>query len=107
MTKEKIDAFAKFLEENKDTAQRLFESTDEAALAVLNNAGNEFTLDDIHEIGVAFEKAASRPDGELNESEMDSVAGGVLVETALIALALSSAGLGYKIGSDLAKKYGW
>lgn len=107
MTNEKITAFAKYLEENKDSAQSLFESSAEEALAVLNSAGCNFTLDDLQEVAAAFEKAAVPASGELSDEEMDSVAGGIVVETALIALALSAAGLGYKIGSDLAKKYGW
>lgn len=105
MTKEKISAFQQYLEDHKESNSAIFESSAEDALKELNKTGAGFTIEDLKEIATAFDSANLA--GELSEEQLDNVAGGILVETALVALALSAAGLGYKIGSDLAKKYGW
>lgn len=102
LTRERAQVLADYLNADTERSKKLLEMSPEVALAGMNADGNDFTLDEILEFGKQLQATAAQT-GELDENALSNVAGGLVVEGVMI----SCIALGFKIGSDLAKNFGW
>lgn len=78
MTEERMNQIVDAILRKGDEAQLLFEMEPEAAAEKLANSGFPVTADELVELGEAVNKAklSGNAEGELNESDLDDVAGG-------------------------------
>lgn len=102
LTQERTQLLVNYLDADIDRARELVKLAPEEALAKINATGNDFTLEEIVEFGKQLQAAAAQS-GELDENALGEVSGGLAVE----GVAISCIALGFKIGSDLAKRFGW
>lgn len=102
LTQERAQILANYLNADIDRAKKLLEMAPEAAMNEINAAGHDFTVEEIVEFGKQLQAAAAQ-EGELDEEALNNVAGGLVVE----GVVISCVALGFKIGTDLAKNYGW
>jgi lactobin A/cerein 7B family class IIb bacteriocin len=89
---ERADKLSEILTADPERAKTLFSLEPAEALSQINALGNDFTLDEINEYGQAVRKAAAQ--GELDDSELDNVAGGVIPVVAGMAI---SAGVSFAV----------
>lgn len=102
LTHERAQVLASYLDADIARARQLVTLTPTSAMNQINADGYDFTTEELEEFGKQLQSAAVRT-GELDETELGEVAGGLVIE----GVAISCIALGYKIGSDLAKNYGW
>lgn len=97
MTEERVQKFVEAIESYEDQ-ESLYEMSPEEATAALNAAGNDFTIDEVNEMGKAIATVASgsKVSGELDETSLDNVSGGL---SARANIALSGASALCAIGS--------
>lgn len=78
MTEERMEQIVNAILAKGDEAQALFEMEPEAAAEKLANGGFPVTADELVELGQAVNKAkpSGNAEGELNEGDLDAVAGG-------------------------------
>lgn len=103
LTNERAEQIAKYLTADKERAQVLLALSPEEALGRINADGYDFTIEEITEFGKQLKVAATMQEGELDETALNGVSGGIVVE----GVAIACISLGYAIGSALAKNYGW
>lgn len=85
LTQEKADQITSFLSRDIDHARVLLEMEPAEALAEVNAAGIECSLDDIKEYGKVLCSAMEvAQKGEFSEEDLDQVAGGVVITAGLI-----------------------
>ena len=85
LTQEKADQITSFLSQDIDRAKVLLEMEPEEALAEINSAGIECSLNEIKEYGKVLCSAIEiTQKGELNEDDLQQVAGGVIITAGLI-----------------------
>jgi len=77
LTKERVEKFTGFLTDNEDLVPKLLEATPEEAVKQINAQGHDFTVAELHEFKDAW-LATAKGDGELNESALDNVSGGLV-----------------------------
>lgn len=77
MTEERANAIFSAIEAYED-AESLFKMTPEEAVAALNADGNDFSVEEIIEVGKALQTVAScaGENGEINLEELENVSGG-------------------------------
>lgn len=102
LSQERAAMLASYLNSDIERAKELLSMSPETAVVKINASGYDFSLEEIVEFGSQLQAAAEQ-DGELTEESLCDVAGGLVVA----GVAISCIALGYKIGSDLAKKHGW
>lgn len=78
MTEERMNQIVDAILAKGDEAQLLFEMEPEAAAEKLANSGFPVTADELVELGEAVNKTklSGNAEGELNEGDLDTVAGG-------------------------------
>lgn len=78
MTEERMNQIVDAILAKGDEAQALFDMEPEAAAKELTSGGFPVTADELVELGEAVNKAklSGNAEGELNESDLDDVAGG-------------------------------
>ena len=78
MTEERMNQIVDAILAKGDEAQLLFEMEPEAAAEKLANSGFPVTSDELVELGEAVNKTklSGNAEGELNEGDLDTVAGG-------------------------------
>ena len=76
ITKEKIEALVKYMGENEERAEMLMELSAEEACEKINADGYEFTAEELAGFAQVWIEATETKKGELEEAELDSVAGG-------------------------------
>ncbi len=100
MTQERVNAIAEVLNADEDRAKKLIEMEPAAAAEALKAEGYDFTADELIEFGEILSKA--NQSGELDESNLDDVAGGIgLITAGIIAGGIAA---GY-YASRYGKKY--
>lgn len=105
ITNAKVEALNKYLASDSVNAESLFAAEPAEALVQINKAGLDFTLDELMEYSTVL-KAALSSDCELQESDMDMVAGGVVVSLGLCA-AYVVGGLIFGVGVGIAVNAKW
>lgn len=83
LTNERAETLTNFLTSDPERAQRLLEADVDVALQEINDAGYDFTTDELNEYCSAFKAAVTQ--GELNVEQLENVAGGVVVTGAMVA----------------------
>ena len=76
ITKEKIEALAKYMGENEERAEMLMALSAEEACAKINADGYDFTTEELAEFAQGFAKALNVKEGEMSEEDLFDVAGG-------------------------------
>ncbi len=87
MTQARINAIAEVLNADEERAKKLVEMEPAAAAEALKAEGYDFTADELIEFGEIVAKANQA--GELDESKLDNVAGGVIAAGVAIAAGLA------------------
>lgn len=110
LTQERADILTDFLTSDADRAKKLFEMEPEAALAEINAADHDFSLDELMEYCTAFKLGvAQSEDGELSEEALMGVSGGLVITTALCVKVglgmLACFGVGAGIGIAAGAKW--
>lgn len=104
LTQERANLLASYLNSDIENAKQLFELSPADAAEKINTSGYDFSVEELTEFGVQLKKVIeTTQEGELSENALDNVSGGLVVE----GVAISCIALGFKIGSALAKNYGW
>lgn len=88
LTEEKIELFAQYLTADKERAGKLFELSPEEVVKTVAKDGIELTVEEVVEFGEKL-KAVAVNDGELDASDLDAVAGGVLLSTPVAVAAVA------------------
>ena len=87
MTQERINAIAEVLNADEERAKKLIDMEPADAAEALKAEGYDFTADELIEFGEIVAKANQA--GELDESKLDNVAGGVIAAGVAIAAGLA------------------
>lgn len=82
MTKERAEILTQYLTSDPDRAKDLLALKAQEALQRINAEGYDFTIDELNEYCKAFKAAVT--EGELNESELETVAGGLVLTTGMV-----------------------
>lgn len=82
MTKERAEILTQYLTSNPDRAKDLLALDPQEALQNINAEGYDFTIDELNEYCDAFKAAVA--EGELNEGELETVAGGLVLTTGMV-----------------------
>lgn len=104
ITKEKIEALAKYMGENEERAEMLMALSASEACAKINADGYDFTAEELAEFAQGIVKSAVVKEGELGESDLDEVAGGLPVGTIALALICNQAEHAWNKGQEWAGK---
>ncbi|MBQ9252451.1 MAG: hypothetical protein IJ188_07440 [Clostridia bacterium] len=83
LTQEKADIITKYLGDNEDIRNKLFDLEPLEATKELNAAGIDCTVQELVEYGKALEMALAQD--ELSPEQLESVAGGTAGATVIIA----------------------
>lgn len=104
LTQERADMISKFLADNQERAEKLFEQEPAEALKALNAAGYDFTEEELKEYGEALKLAVTR--GELKEDDLDSVSGGAVITVSVGVMIACGVG-GFAAGYVCNKGWKW
>ena len=104
MTMERADALTKYLTADPENAKNLLAMDPVDALAVINAAGYDFTVEELIEYCNAF-KAAATQDGELDAEALENVAGGIVLTGGMVLGLLGCFAGGAAIGIACGAKW--
>lgn len=96
LTETKANAISEYLTADVERARGLLEMTAEDAAIKMNADGCDVTADELVEFGGAMVKYAN--DGELTDTDLDDVAGGLGVVAIGAIACVASLGVGYIVG---------
>lgn len=101
MTNERVAQLADFLKADVERAKKLMDLSPEEAVKIINENGNDFTVDEVVEFGLNLKNVVAQAD-ELSEDNLDDVAGGLAAAAAAVYLTCVSIGvtLGIAAGSN-------
>ena len=107
LTQERLEKLADFLKADAERANKLAEMSPEEAVQVINDAGNDFTVDEVKAFGEGFKTAAAQ--GELSEDNLDQVSGGsaILISAAAAKVYLSCIAIGVTLGTGAGTNWKW
>ena len=87
------------LETDNSLIEKLFnQETPEAVQDLLKAEGLDFSLEEIKVVRAALVKAVEKGNGELTDSDLEDVAGGIVVTTSVIATTFSVVGATASVG---------
>lgn len=103
LTIERAEALTNFLKSDPTRAEKLFGKEPEDALKEINTNGFDFSIDELNEYCAEFKAVVIQ--GELDENQLENVAGGVVLTAAMVwGLAACFAG-GTAIGIAAGAKW--
>lgn len=108
LTTEKAKILTDYLTSDPENAQKLLAMEPQDALSIINNAGYNFTNEELCEYCSAFKAAVAQgslENGELNPDELDQVAGGVVLTTGIVLGLAACFGGGVAIGIAFGAKW--
>lgn len=76
ISKEKIEALAKYMGESEERAEMLMAMSADDACAKINADGYDFTAEELAEFSRGMLNVFGGEEGELDENQLDDVAGG-------------------------------
>lgn len=82
MNKERAEILTQYLTADPDRAKALLALEPHEALEQINAEGYDFSIDELNEYCAAFKAAVAQ--GELNEGELETVAGGLVLTTGMV-----------------------
>lgn len=103
MTMERADALTKYLTADPENAKNLLAMEPADALAVINAAGYDFTIEELIEYCNAFKAVATQD--ELDAEALDNVAGGIVLTGAMVLGLLGCFAGGAAIGIACGAKW--
>ena len=103
MTVERAEILTKYLTSDPDNAKDLLALEPQEALERINAEGYDFTIDELNEYCKAFKAAVA--EGELNEGQLESVAGGVVLTGLMVVGLLGCFAGGAAIGIAAGAKW--
>lgn len=77
---EKLEVLAAYLNDNEVKGEELLSLPAEEACAKINAEGYDFATEDLVAFAEIVEKLAAQQEGELDESDLDDVAGGAVLK---------------------------
>lgn len=101
MIKERIQAIAQILEKDDEQRKALLDMEPAVAAEELRKQGYDFTADELIEFGKLV--VSSTNEGELDEAQLENVAGGFTIVT-LLGVSFG-AKVVYDIGKELGKRF--
>ena len=104
LTNERAAKLADFLKEDVERANKLVDMSPEDAAKFINEAGYDFTVEEVVEFGENLKVAAAQA-GELSEDNLDEVAGGLAAAAAGVYLTCIS--IGITLGMGAGKNWKW
>lgn len=105
LTEERAKALVDYLSADEERMNKVAELTPAEAMKVINADGFDYTVEEIEEFGKEIQLAVAKSgEGELDADSLDDVSGGVAIA---VGTAVALFGVGYKMGTDCAKKWGW
>ena len=109
LTEERATKLSNYLLSDVDRAKKLADYPAEEALAMINADGNDFTIDEIKEFGKIMEHVSTTKaeDGELDDSALEEVAGGIVITAGLLAAGVALFTAGVTFGYKVARDRGW
>jgi lactobin A/cerein 7B family class IIb bacteriocin len=108
LTDERAKKLSDYLVSDVERAQRLVDLPADEALVLINAEGNDFTIDEIKDFGLVMEHVSqSNKDEELNEEELEEVAGGIVITSAVLAAGVALFTAGVTFGYKVARDRGW
>jgi len=115
MSQEAAVQFLEAVPENEELQQKLVkvletsENDREEAAKLANEYGYDITPEELWaEIQKRQQDLEARKEaGELTDEELEAVAGGEFVATAVVATVVAAAGLGWTVGGAIAPKIKW
>lgn len=114
-----LEEFFNKLKEDSDFAQNVFNTSEAESVQMLaNEAGIDLTLEDVMASkSLIFQALDSMNEGELNESDLDQVAGGLAITTTVVvggavaglvaAIAGGTLTGGWALFDSVRKNNGW
>ena len=84
MTTERINEISEYLARDLEKAKSLLESTPEEAAENLRVEGFDVTAEELIAYSEELIKIANEKDGELNEDDLENVAGGIAGSTVIL-----------------------
>ena len=105
ITTERVEKLGNYLKADPVRAKALLEMDAEAALEKINADGNDFTVEELKAFDELMVNAAA-DNGELGENELETVAGGISVASAILVVKIVKFGAPYawRAGQWLGKK---
>lgn len=106
LTNERAEMLANYLMGDSDRAKELLAKSPEDAMKEINADGNDFTVDEIVAFGeqVKSVMANANEKGELAESALDNVSGGLAFS---IGAAFAIGTFAWQVGWSMADRHGW
>jgi len=109
LTEERAKKLSDYLIADVEKAQRLADLPADEALVLINAEGYDFTIDEIKDFGLVMERVSSQSNQneELNEEELEEVAGGIVITSAVLAAGVALFTAGVTFGYKVARDRGW
>lgn len=82
LTVERAEALTDFLKSDIARAEELFGKEPEEALKIINANGFDFSIDELNEYCAEFKAVVSQ--GELDEDQLENVAGGIVLTAGMV-----------------------
>ena len=105
LTNERAALFADFLKADVERANKLVELSPEEVVAIVNEEGNNFTVEEVVEFGENLKAVAAAQSGELSEDKLEEVAGGLVAAAAGVYLTCVT--IGVTLGIAAGKNWKW
>lgn len=107
LTVERAETLTNFLKSDPARTEMLFGLESEEALKSINANGFDFTIDELNEYCAEFKKVMVQGEGELDEAQLENVAGGLVLTGAMVVgLAACFVG-GTAIGVVAGARWKW
>ena len=110
LTNERAERLANFLTSDTVRAAKLLDMDADEATAIINAAGNDFSIEEVMDFGKQLQVFASQKqseNGELDAEALDGVAGGVVVAACIVGAGVTLFTAGVTFGYKVARDRGW
>ena len=108
LTGERAEMLSNYLTADIDRARKLVDLPAEEALALINADNHDFTIDELKDFrDVMVQISKKSEDGELDDSALEEVAGGIVISAAVLAAGVALFTAGVTFGYTVARDRGW
>jgi lactobin A/cerein 7B family class IIb bacteriocin len=108
LTGERAEKLSNYLNSDIERAKKLVDLPAEEALALINADNNDFTIEELKDFRDVMELIAKEGgDGELQEEELATVSGGIVISGAVLAAGVALFTAGVTFGYTVARDRGW
>jgi len=108
LTGERAEKLSNYLRSDLERAKKLVDLPAEEALALINADNNDFTIEELKDFRDVMEQIAKKGgDDELQEEDLATVAGGIVISGAVLAAGVALFTAGVTFGYTVARDRGW